>query len=71
MDVAFRFLTAQAAPDFVAISRFRARHGDALKELFTQVVEVVRPGGVGVAGSGYVGWDRYSSGSTPATAGRP
>ena len=26
-DIAFRFLTAQAAPDFVAISRFRARHG--------------------------------------------
>ena len=35
-DIAFRFLTAQAAPDFVAISRFRARHGAALKALFTQ-----------------------------------
>src|SRR5680860_682683 len=28
-DIAFRFLTAQAAPDFVAISRFRTRHGAA------------------------------------------
>ena len=35
-DIAFRFLTAQAAPDFVVINRFRARHGAALKELFTQ-----------------------------------
>src|SRR5680860_311064 len=35
-DIAFRFLTADAAPDFVAISRFRVRHGAALKALFTQ-----------------------------------
>src|SRR5680860_1491197 len=34
--VSFRFLTADAAPDFVAISRFRVRHGAALKALFTQ-----------------------------------
>jgi transposase len=26
-DIAFRFLTAQAAPDFVAINRFRAGTG--------------------------------------------
>ena len=35
-DIAFRSLTVQAAPDFVAISRFRARHGAASKALFTQ-----------------------------------
>ncbi len=35
-DIAFRFLTAQAAPDFAAIIRFRTRHGAALKKLFTQ-----------------------------------
>ncbi len=35
-DVAFRFLTAQAAPDFVAIARFRTRHGQALKQMFIQ-----------------------------------
>jgi len=35
-DIAFRFLTADAAPDFVAISRFRVRHGAALKEMFVQ-----------------------------------
>jgi transposase len=35
-DIAFRFLTAQAAPDFVAIARFRTRHGAASQALFTQ-----------------------------------
>jgi len=35
-DIAFRFLTAQAAPDFVVIARFRTRHGVALQALFTQ-----------------------------------
>jgi len=35
-DIAFRFLTAQAAPDFVAIARFRTRHGAVLQALFTQ-----------------------------------
>ena len=35
-DIAFGFLTAQQAPDFVAISRFRARHAETFKELFIQ-----------------------------------
>jgi transposase len=35
-DVAFAFLTAQQAPDFVAISRFRTRHAAAFQQLFTQ-----------------------------------
>ncbi len=37
-DVAFMFLTAQAAPDFVAISRFRRRHLKAFTALFTQAL---------------------------------
>ena len=37
-DVAFMFLAAQAAPDFVAISRFRRRHLKAFTALFTQVL---------------------------------
>src|SRR5674476_850374 len=45
-DIAFRFLTAQAAPDFVAISRFRARHGAALKELFTQSLTLCAQAGL-------------------------
>jgi len=45
-DIAFRFLTAQAAPDFVAINRFRARHGAALKELFTQSLTLCAQAGL-------------------------
>jgi len=45
-DIAFRFLTAQAAPDFVAISRFRARHGAALKALFTQSLTLCAQAGL-------------------------
>ena len=37
-DVAFMFLTAQAAPDFVVISRFRKRHLKAFAALFTQAL---------------------------------
>ncbi len=35
-DVAFRYLTAGAGPDYRSISRFRARHPDALAGIFTQ-----------------------------------
>src|SRR5450756_2575276 len=45
-DIAFRFLTAQAAPDFVAISRFRARHGAGLKALFTQSLTLCAQAGL-------------------------
>ena len=45
-DIAFRFLTAQAAPDFVAISRFRTRHGPALKALFTQSLTLCAQAGL-------------------------
>jgi transposase len=45
-DVAFRFLTAQAAPDFVAIARFRTRHGAALKQMFTQSLALCAQAGL-------------------------
>jgi transposase len=45
-DIAFRFLTAQAAPDFVAINRFRIRHGAALKALFTQSLTLCAQAGL-------------------------
>ena len=45
-DIAFRFLAAQAAPDFVAISRFRSRHGAALKALFTQSLSLCAAAGL-------------------------
>lgn len=45
-DVAFMFLTAQAAPDFVAISRFRRRHLKAFRALFTQVLSLCAQAGL-------------------------
>jgi transposase len=38
VDVAFRVITANAAPDHATIARFRARHQDALAALFGQVL---------------------------------
>jgi len=37
-DVAFRWLSANAAPDYRSISRFRRRHLGALEDLFSQVL---------------------------------
>ena len=45
-DVAFMFLTARAAPDFVAIARFRKRHLKAFTALFTQVLGLCAQAGL-------------------------
>ena len=45
-DVAFMFLTAQAAPDFVAIRRFRRRHLKGFTALFTQVLRLCARAGL-------------------------
>ena len=45
-DVAFMFLTGQAAPDFVAIARFRRRHAAAFADLFTQVLALCAQAGL-------------------------
>lgn len=38
LDVAFRVITANQAPDHATIARFRARHQEALGELFGQIL---------------------------------
>jgi transposase len=45
-DVAYMFLTAQAAPDFVVISRFRKRHLMAFTALFTQALGLCAQAGL-------------------------
>ena len=45
-DVAFMFLTAVAAPDFVAIARFRRRHLPAFTDLFTQALSLCAQAGL-------------------------
>ncbi len=41
-DVAFRLLSADQAPDFCSIARFRRRHLDALAGLFTQSLHLAQ-----------------------------
>ena len=45
-SVAFRYLAAGNFPDFRTISDFRKRHGEALSELFTQVLRLCRRTGL-------------------------
>jgi transposase len=45
-SVAFRFLAAGNDPDFRTISDFRKRHGQALENLFDQVLRVCREAGL-------------------------
>jgi transposase len=46
VDVAFRWLSANAAPDYRSISRFRRRHLVALDDLFIQVLTLCASSGL-------------------------
>jgi transposase len=45
-DVAYRVIAAQQNPDHATIARFRARHEDALAELFTEVLALCKQAGL-------------------------
>ncbi len=45
-DVAFRWLAANAGPDYRSIARFRRRHLGALEDLFTQVLVLCQRSGL-------------------------
>jgi transposase len=49
-DLAFRYLAGGAQPDFWALNEFRKRHGRALNDVFTQVLELARSLGMGKLG---------------------
>jgi transposase len=46
VDVAFRWLSANAAPDYRSISRFRRRHFGAIDSLFVQVLALCAQAGL-------------------------
>ncbi len=46
IDVAFRWLTANTAPDYRSIARFRRRHLVALDDLFTQILVLCSEAGL-------------------------
>jgi transposase len=54
-DLAFRYLAGGAQPDFWALNEFRKRHGRAMNDVFTQVVELARS--LGMAKLGHVAID--------------
>jgi transposase len=54
-DLAFRYLAAGERPDNWALSAFRRRHGRALNDVFTQVLEIAR--GLGLGRLGHVAID--------------
>src|ERR1051325_7937053 len=49
-DLAFRYLAGGAQPDVWALNEFRKRHGRAMNNVFTQVVELARSLGLGKLG---------------------
>ena len=49
-DLAFRYLAGGAQPDYWALNDFRRRHGRAMNDVFTQVVELARSVGMGKLG---------------------
>src|SRR6266571_1477667 len=49
-DLAFRYLAGGAQPDFWTLNEFRKRHGRAMNDIFTQVVELARTLGLGKLG---------------------
>ncbi len=49
-DLAFRYLAGGARPDFWALNEFRKRHGRAINDVFTQVLELARSLGMGKLG---------------------
>jgi transposase len=64
-DLAFRYLAGGATPDFWTLNQFRARHGRALNDLFTQVVELARSLGMGRLGHLAVDSTRIAANASP------
>src|SRR6202158_5937335 len=49
-DLAIRYLAGGSQPDFWALNEFRKRHGRAMNDVFTQVLEAGRSLGMGRLG---------------------
>lgn len=64
-DLAFRYLAGGAQPDFGALNEFRKRHGRALNDVFTQVVELARSLGMGQLGHVAIDSRRIAANAAP------
>jgi len=64
-DLAFRFLAADARPDYWALNAFRRRHGRAINDCFTQVVELARGLGMRQLGTVAIDATRIKASASP------
>jgi transposase len=64
-DLAFRYLAGGAQPDFWALNAFRTRHGGALNDVFTQVVELARSLGMRQMGTVAIDATRIKASASP------
>jgi transposase len=64
-DLAFRYLAGGARPDFWALNSFRRRHGLAINDCFTQVVELAGRMGLRQLGTVAVDATRIKASASP------
>jgi transposase len=64
-DLGFRYLAGGAQPDFWALNEFRKRHGRAMNDVFTQVVELARSLGMGQLGHVAIDSTRIAANAAP------
>lgn len=64
-DLAFRYLAGNARPDYWALNAFRRRHGRAINDCFTQVVEMARSLGMRQLGTVAIDATRIKASASP------
>jgi hypothetical protein len=64
-DLAFRYLAGGAQPDYWALNAFRRRHGLAINDAFTQVLELARELGMRQLGTVAVDTTRVKASASP------
>src|SRR6266567_1300034 len=64
-DLAFRYLAGGAEPDYWALNAFRKRHGRALNDSFTQVLELARQMGLRQMGTVAIDATRIKASASP------
>jgi hypothetical protein len=64
-DLAFRYLAGGSRPDYWALNAFRRRHGRAINDCFTQVVEMARGLGLRQLGTVAIDATRIKASASP------
>src|SRR4051794_1570223 len=64
-DIAFRVVAGNLRPDHATIARFRQRHGEALKGLFTDILRHCKEAGLVKVGLGALGGTKIAGHAAP------